>query len=865
MRRAKIVVPPRPPRFIDRPGLREHLDEQSRPPERGRVILVSAPVGHGKTAAVADWVAARSEVPTAWATLDASDREEATWWATVLGALEALPADGGRDRRGGAGSSTALAATVLDVLEGLEQHVHLVLDDVHEIVGHPAFDGLVELLRHPLPQVTVLLCSRLDPPLGLDRLRLHGRLGQMRVDELTFSDEDAARLFRREALDLSDDQVATLVDRTEGWVAALRLVALSLRDARDPAEFVDEFAGDDRSVADYLVGEVLSRVGDDELEVLQAASVASPLPQGLAVALSGREDAVEILDRLEATTAMVTATDRRREYYRTHELLRSHVLARLRRRRPARLVELHRRAATWYDAQGEHLEALRCAGAAGDVETVAALLRARAVELVGRGEFSALAASGRTSTAAMDDPRVRLLLGLAAVESGDLELGVALVDAAEEELAGSASGHDGDVAVLRRIVAVRVAVAAGRIDEAVTLAGTLRPEAVEDAPLRTLALVTRGGGLVATRPRQAHADCTEALAVATARGWSYLAMQARTTLGVAHLWGGDRATTTAHARAVVEGAARHGWARNAWLSRAHLVLASADLLQGEATAALGHVERAEAAGATGHRQVAYALETVRGAAELDVERGTQGWQRMRRARLDAEGVVLPAHQIAFAGLLEQHAALRLGHVREAAAVVRALGPRLAGTAEAEVLRARQGWAVDRDPAVRDHLLEVLARRRRLLTSLGIVEALLLDAEIAVVRSELPIAHQRMLRALRLGRRFGVVRPLLDLPSELHEYLAAQRGSFGDLDVLVDRLLADAPVRRPELRALTLREADVLAHLPTMRSATEIADDLAVSVNTVKTHQRAIYQKLGAANRREAVTRARDVGLLGPDH
>lgn len=873
VRRAKIVVPPRPPQFVDRAQLRTALDEQSEPHERGRVVLVSAPAGHGKTAAVADWVRAAPDIPMAWIALDAGDRDEVPWWNAVLSALRAstaLDANSPLHRLTPSWTAAepekraAFLAGALDALEALPTRARLVLDDVHEIVEHPAFHGLMELLRHPLPMLTVVLCSRYDPPIGLDRLRLAGRLGQLRVDQLTFSHDDAAYLFFREGLDLSAEQTATLVSRTQGWVAALRLAALSLHDHDDTAAFVRSFAGDDRSVADYLVGEVLARLDADEQDVLVAAAVSSPLHVGLAASLTEVRDVGDVLDRLAARTALVTATDRHREYYRVHELLRSHVLARVRRNRAEHLGDLYRRAAAWHEDHGEHAEALRSAALAGDVETTVLLLRARAAELIGGGEFAALARSEQLIAGAESEPRVRLVLGLAALESGDLDHGEWLIDSADAEL----TDHESDnVAAFRHIVAVRVAMARGRIDRAVTAAHAIRPDAVDGTPLRALALATRGNGLVTTQPEQARRDSLEALALAERHGWHYLAVQAHSTLGLVGMYGADTAAATAHARAAVVRATDHGWAANAGSQRARVVLASAELLRGRPEIARTHVENADVPGeALTHPHVTVALGVLRGAVEHDRGARLDGWRRMRHTRITSSGLGLAEQQIAFAGLLEHQAALGLGRLQEAADVTRALLPVLGGTVEGALLSARQQWAATRDPITRAILVPVLERRHRLLTSMGIIEALLLDAEIAAALEEHSRTHHQLHRALRLTARFDVLRPLLLLPHDLRDHLAARRGAFGAHDLVVDQVLAHPPIGIAEPTphgALTDRERTVLEFLPAQRSSGEIAADLAISVNTVKSHQRAIYLKLGASSRRDAVSRARQIGLLDP--
>jgi LuxR family maltose regulon positive regulatory protein len=256
MRHTKTTVPPPPAQLVARDGVRTLLDEHAAPDELGRVVLVSAPVGYGKTVAVADWVRRTPEVPTAWVSLDTGDRSHAAWWDCVLGALatcEGVPEDSALRRTppptDDDGAQDA-AAAVLEGLDALPGPLRLVLDDVHEIVGHPAEQGLRALVRYPVPGVVLVLSSRFDAPVGVDRLRLQGRLTELRADRLRFDVEEAARLFEASAVELEPAQVQTLVDRTEGWVAALRLVALSLRSVADRAGVVAAVAGDDRSGAD---------------------------------------------------------------------------------------------------------------------------------------------------------------------------------------------------------------------------------------------------------------------------------------------------------------------------------------------------------------------------------------------------------------------------------------------------------------------------------------------------------------------------------------------------------------------------------------------------------------------------------------
>ncbi|GAA4758268.1 LuxR C-terminal-related transcriptional regulator [Actinomycetospora chibensis] len=864
MRWAKTMVPLRPPGFVERPTLDALLDQYGEAHEYGRVVLVSAPAGQGKTAAVAEWTRRHPETPTAWVSLEPTDRDAACWWDTVLGALDTV-LDPVEHRPGPRRDQDpmVMAHEAHEALEALPDGAVLVLDDVHEIVGHPALDGLLALLRHPRPRLTIVLCSRFDPPVGLERLRLHGRLAQVRVAQLSFDRDDAARLFAAHGVRLAEDEVATLVDRTEGWVAALRLAAMSLQELEDVSAFVADFAGDDRSVADYLVDEVLAVLDERQIAVLETGCVSTPLPVELAVELSGIDDAAIVLDRLESATALVNATDRRRTLFRTHELLRSHVLARLRRRDPARLADLHQRAASWYEQRGEHPQALRCAAAAGDVPTVQLLLRSRAIELLGQGAFDALLHTERVLAGAADDPRVRLLLGLSALERGDLDHGERLIDSAERELAAHRPlGHQsGNLVVFRRIVAARAAFVRGRLPAAIAVGATIDPDAVDDVALRALALITRGTALLASDRDQSRRDCQEALTLAESRDWPYLALQAQSTLALADNHAGERARLQRHARAVIARARAEGWGDSSWTLRAWFALATSEVLRGRPHEATERIAHAEAACPPDHPHFAAALAVLRGAAEHDTGETFEGWRRIRHARTSrSEDSTHEVHTKALAALLEQQAALAGGRAREAGEVTRAMSADLAGTAELALLRARNQWSV-RDVRARRTLDPVLTGELRALTSLVVVEAPLLDAEIALERGETSIARDRLRRALALAHRSDVVRPLRHLPEALRRFLAEHRGGFAELDPLVDEVLTGSAPAVAAAHHLTARERDVLDLLPTMRSSADIAHDLTVSVNTVKTHQRAIYQKLGVENRRQAVTRARQIGLL----
>ena len=369
----KLVAPMPRWRPVPRPRLLRLLEAGT----RGPLTVLAAPPGAGKTILLASWMmAGRPPGPVAWLTVDHGDDDPVRFWAHVLAALResgAVPPDG---LLAGLGPPPPDAAQgfLVELINGLAElpgPVVLVLDDLHEATGPAVMAGLQFLLRHAPPRFRLVVATRTDPPLSLQRLRVAGQLTEIRAAELAFTPAEAGELLAALGVELPDGELETLWRRTEGWVAGLRLAALSLRDHPDPGRFVAEFAGDDHAVAGYLVEEVLARQPPEVQEFLLRTCVTDRLCGGLADALTDRSDGEQMLVLLEHDHAFTTGLGPGRSWYRYHPLFAGLLRAELHHRWPEDIPELHRRAAAWHAANGMVEEAVDHTLAAGDPDGAA--------------------------------------------------------------------------------------------------------------------------------------------------------------------------------------------------------------------------------------------------------------------------------------------------------------------------------------------------------------------------------------------------------------------------------------------------------------------------------------------------------------
>ena len=813
--RGKTAVPPLPSDVVNRPELFRSFDAPGAPD----VGLVSAPAGYGKTLSLAGRAADRPA--TAWVTLDRHD-DVPLLWSAILAALVRLdltPADS--DLHGlvppTGPDDVDFPGRFAAAVDALPDRVTLVLDDVHEVADPSAMDELRALLRYRPAGLRLLLSSRFDPPLPLARMRMEGRLWDLRADRLAFSTAETAVLVRRAGLPLSPGQADRLQRRTGGWVAGLRLAVQAMYSADDPEAFLADFSGDDRSVADYLVGEVLDALDGPTREFLTLASIGDPLPGALAEEITGRPDAVEVLDRLARETSLVADLGDGERSYRILQLLRSHLEAELERRGPDLAAELHGRAARWWAAGEQPVPALEHAALAGDAELLAELLDRFALRLALTGNHRTLRRALASAPASGGSPRA---LAADLVRDEDVDT---LRDAIAAVLAGGSS-DDSALAALRAL--------AEGIDELVS-----------------------GGD-----PDDARAGLEAALDLARRHGFDFVTMQSQVLLAATDAVQGEYRTMTGRSSEALDDQAPDDGHASMWSVLGRTLRAYGALYRAEPAAARTEANEAlDLAGDDLPPSLRHALEVVRGAARADAGEPAAGLHVMEQARLElGRHAIVPAQAVA-AALLENGTAGRLGLTAAAARAAAAID----APAELALMSAWAELDAGHDDGARDGIAPVLSGAAVPLLPQTVVEAHLVQAVVAARSGDDRGARDGVRAALAVAGPLDLLRPFAHAAPEVGAVLAG----LGDpLDAFAARALAaHRRVAGSSTEArLTERERAVLELLPSLMSSDDIAAALSVSRSTVKTHVQVIYSKLGVQSRRAAVHSARERGILPPD-
>lgn len=855
--RAKTAIPQLPATFVSRARVRRRLADLA---ARYPVTLVCAPAGYGKTLLLADWVEDTGTADKIWVSLDADDNNTDRFWTAVVGAVHAR---GGGTPPGtvapGRSDTPAFLAEVIDALASLPAPAYLVLDDVHEIQSEQTLHGIATLIQHQPDNLRLVLSTRADPPLPLARLRLQARLAELRMDELRVSHEDTAELLRLAGVPLNDDQVRRLVEQTAGWAAGLRLAARSLREVADHDAFLEEFASNDRAVADFLVSEVLTRLPAPTRELLQVASVCDEVTPVLAGVLSGMDDAGAVLAALERESSLMMGIGEDRQWFRMHPLLRSYLRADLSRQHPDRAAELHARAAAWFAAGAQPGKAFDHAARTGEPATSVTLLRQYALPLLMTGDHRTVRRALTTAGTEVDrDPWLALVGALTHLRTHDV--------------AGARAGlrrcgqlwpadPDDDLRTLHRLVTATVELTMGAPagpSDWPRLAGELAGTDLESWARLGLGWTLLRAG------RRAAARCELDLAVKLARehGFDYLSLQGLTATGALCALEGDYETMESACAESLAVAQAHGWHTDPALAMDHALGGLARLARLDPADALERTRLAAAAvPEPAPPELRYLIDAIAGAATFDAGRRADGLALLRQARRAASGAGLPVEVLVGGALVEYRAALVLGREMLAKDVATWTRANAGAVAEVALLRAWSAFARDDAAEAEAAVLEVLDETAPVVRASTLLEARLLETALEIRRGHRTRARGALTAALALAEPAALVRPFHQADPSVRQLLREQIGGFGQSDEFAARLSRQLSAMdgRPD-GVLTERERAVLSRLCTPQSLDEVAYDLTVSVNTVKTHVRAIYAKLGVNNRRAAVVTGRRLGL-----
>jgi LuxR family transcriptional regulator, maltose regulon positive regulatory protein len=899
----KLHVPRTRPGFV----VRQRLVDRLAPAQGGELTLVCAPAGFGKTALLADW-ARRDPRPVAWLSLDVGDNDPVRFWRHVAAALDGVRP--GVAVRVGAllqglqpTSFEAVVTALVNELAGVAEEVVLVLDDYHLIQAPQVHQSLEFLLEHLPARLRLVLASRADPPLPLARLRARVQLAELRERDLQFSPEEAAELLRTAVgHDLPEAAVAALADRTEGWVAGLQLAALSLQGRSDIAAFVAEFSGSHRYVLDYLTEEVLDRQPQPLRGFLLQTSVLERLSGPLCEAVTGRADSQQLLEQMDRANLFLLPLDEVRGWWRYHHLFADLLRARLARELPDRLPGLHRTAAAWCEQHGLVDDAVRHALAAGDTLWAARLIEQHFDAMLWRSEDVTFRRWLQALPAELVRSRPRLCLAQAywALLSGRLEAVEPLVADAQQAFAAVAEEP-------YEPSAGRAASLLANLPAAITLAPAMLARDRGDAG-RTAEFAQQALTHLTDADRTLRHFARYYLAMADwLRGRLVEAEQALAGLAAEQVAAGARYLAPLyHDLGQVQRARGHLGAALGTYERAlglatqagralppagipHVDIAEVLYERDKLVAALDHATH----GVALSRQLGWARQLVASLAILAWIRYAQG------DRVGALEAVGEAERVgvspAMVGLLNPLPALRArlalahGEVGEAARWVQECG--LDADDEPNYPREREYLVLVRVLLAQqapEQALGLLQRLHTLAAAQGragsVIEVRALQALARSAGGDQAGALAVLAEALTLGAPEGYLRVFVDegppMAALLHQLLAGRRrerlAAAGAvpreyLARLVDAFeQAGLRVRAPAGRGmvvaglvepLTARELEVLGLLAAGAPNRAIAEQLVVTPETVKKHLSHLFDKLGAANRTQAVARARQLGLL----
>jgi LuxR family maltose regulon positive regulatory protein len=847
-----------------------------------KVTIISAPAGSGKTSLLRTW-ADRPDQPYRLAVMQVRrDQHDAQqFWLALLGGIRQASAAAGRVELPAATpdfNGRAMVARVLSELADQCGRIILVIDDLHELTSPDALAQLTELLTNLPGDVHAVLATRRDLPLRLHQLRLAGELAEIRAADLRFSERETRELLDASGIALSDAGAALLYQRTEGWAAGLRLAVISLADHPDPERFVAEFSGSDRTVAEYLIAEMLDRQPYDVKDLLLRTSPLDRVNGELADLLTGRPGSERILLELEDANAFVVSLDPERTWFRYHHLFGDLLRLELRRTLPEEVPVLHRRAADWFVQHGQVVDAIRHTQAAGDWSAAAELLADHAFSLMLDGQTQTIHALLQAFPPGADHPELALVRATVDVVQGHLDEAAAQLAVAETnaETAPAARQRRLQVAIasLKLSLARRRGHLAGVAEQVTFLAAPVTGQSAEDIALgndlRAVALMNLG--IAETWSPMGLADAErhlqEGAALAREIGRPYVEVGCLAQLGFASRVH-SLATARRRCQEAIALADRYGWSAEPIIAPALATLTGLMILTGEFDEGERWLQRAGQAGQTDTgpdiRLILHMAAGMLHAGRGRHQEALAEFSAAEQLQSQLAGLHTLANELTGWALAAQ---ARLGMLEQARASLAALDDERARSGEIGNARAVICLAEGNPSGALGALQDVLDGTAPVIGDVTVVEANLLAGLANRELGDQRAANRAAENALGLAEPDRLVLPFAmtgaaELLEALPRHETAHAALLTDiLDVVHgSSLVATAQSATPQTEELSPTELRVLRYLPTNLSRPEIASQLSVSVNTVNTHVRNIYAKLQARDRSSAVQRARELRLL----
>ena len=904
----KLYIPPPRPKIVLRPRLIKRLNEGM----HCKLTLISAPAGFGKTTLVSEWIAGCG-LPVAWLSLDEGDNDPTSFLAYLVAALQTIAANIGKGVLAILQSPQpppieSILIALLNEITTVPDNFVLVLDDYHVIDSKPVDEALTFLLEHLPPHMHLVITTREDPHLPLTRLRARGQLTELRAADLRFTPSEAAEFLNQMmGLNLSEENIAALEARTEGWIAGLLLAALSMQGRSDATSFIKSFTGSHHFILDYLVEEVLQRQPEHVRNFLLQTAILDRLSSQLCDAVTGQEDGRGMLEALERGNLFVIPLDDQRQWYRYHHLFADVLQAHLTEAQPDRVATLHWRASAWYEQNGLRSDAIRHALAAKDFERAAGLIEL-AWPAAEEGSIQPATWLGWVRTLPDELVHARPVLNVgyayALLGSGELEAAEARLKDAERWLEPADTmkvqletpSVEMVVVDKEQLKSLPAAIAVGRAYIAQALGNIL--DTVRYAS-RVLELVPEGDHL-------RHGQASMLLGItywasgdleAAGRVFAAYTLKLQTAGNIP-----DAISTTVvladirlalgrlHEAIITIEQLLHfvmdqGEPISPDTADLHRGLSELYLEQGNLEAAAHHLQRGKELGEK---------------AELPVLRYRLciAQARLNKTQADLDGAL---------AMLDEAERLYIRSPLPDFWPISAMKARI-WVAQGRLTKAL-GWARERSLSVDDELsylreFEHITLARVLIAryknnpvdgsvheAMGLLERLLHAAEegsrmgsvieiLALLalahaaQGDIPLALVSLERALTLAEPEGYVRIFVDEGEAMRLLIEKQsRNRDHPLSGYADKLLAafTQPVAAPKsaiihrksdmIEPLSERELEVLKLLRSELSGPEIAQQLIVSLNTLRTHTNNIFKKLGVNNRRAAIRRAEELDLL----